>query len=165
MGASISDVLVELGQPAAYVAGIAVRTVISLVVHCELRWDLLLQQNRFTRPVMWVLERIVTLPDTHHAHHGVGRYGNAMKNYGAALSFFDLLHGTLVIPHARQEGFGLPEGALVEPWAEQLFWPFVRSKAKATDRRCPIDEASPVTALATAEAMIYTADGRAIVVS
>jgi sterol desaturase/sphingolipid hydroxylase (fatty acid hydroxylase superfamily) len=161
----LPPILAWLGQPAAYVAAAAVRTVISLVVHSELRWDLPLQRNRFTRPLMWVIERIVTLPDTHHVHHGVGRHGNAMKNYGSALAVFDLLHGTLAIPHARQEAFGLPEGAPVEPWTEQLFWPFVRSKKKAAGARRPLGEATPAAALAAAQAVIYTADGRAVVVS
>jgi sterol desaturase/sphingolipid hydroxylase (fatty acid hydroxylase superfamily) len=165
----LAALLVWLGQPEAYVAGSAVRTLIGLVEHSNLRWDLYLQRNRFLRPVMWVLERVISLPDTHHVHHGVGRHGNAMKNYGGALICFDVLHGTIAIPHARQEGFGLPEGAPIEPWAEQLFWPFVRTTAKAkasvADRRRPSDGAPQAAALAAARAVIHTADGRAIVVS
>jgi sterol desaturase/sphingolipid hydroxylase (fatty acid hydroxylase superfamily) len=165
----LAAVVVWLGHPGAYVAGLAVRTLIGLLEHSDLRWDLPLQRNRFLRPVMWVLERVISLPDTHHVHHGVGRYGNAMKNYGGALICFDVLHGTLAIPHARQEGFGLPEGAPTEPWAEQLFWPFVRTKEKATeaaaDRRRPSNGALPAAALAAARAVIHTADGRAVVVS
>ncbi|WP_437745282.1 hypothetical protein WMF39_09840 [Sorangium sp. So ce1504] len=69
-----------------------------------------------------------------------------------------------MIPHARQEGFGLPEGAPVEPWAEQLFWPFVRSTKKKSARRRPIEPTPPTADLAMAEAVIYTADGRAVVV-
>ncbi|WP_437955297.1 sterol desaturase family protein [Sorangium sp. So ce119] len=160
----LAPAVVWLGQPGAYVAGLSFRTVIGLMEHCDLRWDLRLQRHRFTRPVMWVLERIISLPDTHHVHHGVGRFGNAMKNYGAALICFDALHGTLMIPHARQEGFGLPEGAPVEPWAEQLFWPFVRSTKERTDRRRSVEHSPPAAALAAAEAVIYTAEGRAVVV-
>lgn len=162
----LAPAVVWLGHPAAFAAGSAFRTLIGMIEHCDLRWDLPLQQNRFTRPVMRVLERIVSLPDTHQVHHGVGRYGNAMKNYGAALICFDWLHGTLMIPHARQEGFGLPEGAPVEPWAEQIFWPFVRStkKDERADRRRPIEQTSPTADLAMAEAVITTVDGRAVVV-
>jgi sterol desaturase/sphingolipid hydroxylase (fatty acid hydroxylase superfamily) len=155
---------VWLGQAEGYLVGSAFFTLIGLGLHCELRWDLVLQRNRFLRPILWVVERVITLPDVHHVRHGVGRYGDAMKNYGASLSIFDLIHGTLVIPHARQEAFGLPEGVPVEPWAEQLFWPFVRSTKKVADRRRPRDEASPAAALAAAEALIHTADGRAVVV-
>jgi sterol desaturase/sphingolipid hydroxylase (fatty acid hydroxylase superfamily) len=161
----LAPLFIWFGQPEVYVVGVGLKTLTAVIVHTDLRWDLHLQRNRFLRPVMWVLERIITLPDVHHAHHGVGRYGNAMRNYGGALTCFDMLHGTLMIPHARQEGFGLPEGAPVEPWAEQLFWPFVRSKEKAADRRRPLDEAAPAAALAAAEAVIHTADGRAVVVS
>lgn len=127
----LSPTLLWLGLPAVHVAGLSVKTLMALMVHSDLRWDLHLQRNRFMRPVMWVIERIFSLPDTHHAHHGVGRHGNGMRNYGNTLVFFDLLHGTLMIPHARQEAFGLPEGTPVEPWAEQLFWPFVRSTKSA----------------------------------
>jgi sterol desaturase/sphingolipid hydroxylase (fatty acid hydroxylase superfamily) len=160
----LTPVVVWLGQPSAYVAGLAFRTVILLTQHSDLRWDLPLQRNRFTRPIMWVLERVISLPDIHHAHHGVGRHGNAMRNYASALSFFDVLHGTHMIPHARQEGFGLPEGAPVEPWAEQLFWPFVRGAKKAAPRRSPSDGASKSPALAAAQAVIRTADGREVLV-
>lgn len=161
----LTPLVVWLGHPAAYVGGMALRTVLSQMVHFELRWDLPLHRNRFTRPILWVLERIVTLPDAHHVHHGVGRHGNAMKNYGAALSVFDLIHGTLVLPHARQEGFGLPAGAPVEPWSEQIFWPLVRAKKEVGNRRRRSAGASPSAALAAAKAVIYTADGRAVVVS
>ncbi|MDC0683373.1 sterol desaturase family protein [Sorangium atrum] len=164
-GTWLAPLVVWLGHPGAYVVGLAFRTLIALMEHSDLRWDLHLQQSRFTRPVMRVLERIVSLPDTHHVHHGVGRFGNAMKNYGATLVCFDWLHGTLMIPHARQEGFGLPEGAPVEPWAEQLFWPFVRStKDERADRRRLIEQTSPTADLAMAEAVITTVDGRAVVV-
>ena len=156
---------VWLGQPTVYMATVTFKTLLALLVHCELRWDLHLQHNRFLRPVMWVLERVISLPDTHHVHHGVGRYGNAMKNYGATLIVFDVLHGTVEIPHARQEGFGLPEGAPVEPWAEQIFWPLLRSNKEIAALRPPFDQASPDAAVAAARAVIRTADGRAVVVS
>jgi sterol desaturase/sphingolipid hydroxylase (fatty acid hydroxylase superfamily) len=160
----VVPLFVWVGQAEGYLVGAAFFTMIALALHCELRWDLHLQRNRFLRPIMWVVERVITLPDVHHVHHGLGRHGNAMKNYGASLSIFDLIHGTLVIPHARQEAFGLPEGVPVEPWTEQLFWPFVRSTKKVADRRRPSDEASPAPALAAAEALIHTADGRTVVV-
>ncbi|KYF93145.1 hypothetical protein BE17_27990 [Sorangium cellulosum] len=167
-GAWLGPAVIWLGQPGAYAAGLAFRTLMVLMEHSDLRWDLPLQRNRFTRPFMWVIERVISLPDTHHVHHGVGRHGNAMKNYGVALICFDVLHGTLMIPHARQEGFGLPDDAPVEPWAEQLFWPFVRSTSstkKVAAHRPSIEPAPPATALAAAKVVIYTADGRAVVVS
>ncbi|WP_437309227.1 sterol desaturase family protein [Sorangium sp. So ce388] len=160
----LAPAVVWLGHPGAYAATLTFRTLIALIEHCDLRWDLHLQRKRFTRPVMWVLERVISLPDTHHVHHGVGRFGNAMKNYGATLVCFDVLHGTLMIPHARQEAFGLPDGAPVEPWAEQLFWPFVRSTKKRAARRGLLEETATAAELAAAEAVIHTADGRAVVV-
>ncbi|KYF91516.1 hypothetical protein BE17_37995 [Sorangium cellulosum] len=83
---------------------------------------------------------------------------------GAALVCFDVLHGTLMIPHARQEAFWLPDGAPVEPWAEQLFWPFVRWTKKRAGRRGLLEGTAAAAELAAAEAVIHTADGRAVVV-
>jgi len=67
----------------------------------------------------------VTVPDTHHAHHGLGRHANLRGNYAVTLFFLDMLYGTTKIPRARQERFGLPgrfDGR------EELFWPVVRSQ-------------------------------------
>ncbi|MDI1442531.1 sterol desaturase family protein [Polyangium sp. 6x1] len=163
----VAPLMVWLGQPGAYLVGTAFYTLIALSLHCDLRWDLHLQRNRFLRPFMWVIERVITLPDVHHVHHGLGRYGNAMKNYGASLAIFDLLHGTLVIPHARQEGFGLPKGASIEPWTEQIFWPLVRSKKKesVTEELSSDGQTPTASALAMAKAVIYTAEGRTIIVN
>ena len=63
-------------------------------------------------------EKIITLPDTHHAHHGLGKYANARGNYAVTVFLFDVLLGTAKIPRARQERFGLP-GQF--DWREELF--------------------------------------------
>lgn len=126
----MGGILVWAGQAEAAMLGAAIKGSSEWMVHSAVRWDLALQRNRFTRPFMLVLERIITLPDTHHVHHGIGRYGNAMGNYGSFLFMYDLMHKTATIPHHKQEGFGLPEGVKVEPWYEQLWWPFVRSASE-----------------------------------
>ena len=163
----LGAVMVWGGQPEAAMLGAAIKGSSEWMVHSAVRWDLVLQKNRFTRPIMWVLERIITLPDTHHVHHGIGRYGNAMGNYGSFLFMYDLMHGTGTIPHKVQDGFGLPDGVKVEPWYEQLWWPFLRKKG-AADLQLAGFTPSPgpsETDLAEALAVITTADGRQIVVS
>jgi len=110
-----------------------------------------------------VLERIVTLPDTHHVHHGIGKYGNAMGNYGSFLFMFDILHGTGTIPHQHQEGFGLPEGVYQEPWYEQLWWPIFKVKSEVESTKTAINPTGG-EAMGSHKTAIYTADGRIILV-
>ena len=124
----MGSIMVWGGQMEIAMIAVAAKGISEWFVHTSIRWDAPLQNNPITRPAMWVVERIVTLPDTHHVHHGVGKYGNAMGNYGSFLFLFDILHGTATIPHAKQEGYGLPQGVRVEPWYEQLWWPFFKAQ-------------------------------------
>jgi sterol desaturase/sphingolipid hydroxylase (fatty acid hydroxylase superfamily) len=162
----LGAILVWGGQAEAAMLGAAIKGSSEWMVHSAVRWDLALQKNRLTRPIMWILERIITLPDTHHVHHGIGRYGNAMSNYGSFLFMYDLMHGTGTIPHKVQDGFGLPEGVKMEPWYEQLWWPFLRKPGAADLHIAPVDQTPLFSAddLDEASAVITTADGRQIVV-
>ena len=72
------------------------------------------------------VEKLVTLPDTHHAHHGMGRRAHMRGNYAVTLFLFDTLLGTARIPRARQERFGLP-GRF--DWREEMLWPVIRRRA------------------------------------
>ena len=163
----LGAILVWGGQAEAAMLGAAIKGSSEWMVHSAVRWDLALQKNRLTRPIMWVLERVITLPDTHHVHHGIGRYGNAMGNYGSFLFMYDLMHGTGTIPHHVQDGFALPKGVKVEPWYEQLWWPFLR-KAGAADLRITPADQTPLFSAADiddASAVITTADGQQIIVA
>lgn len=160
----LGAVMVWGGQLEAAMIGAAIKGCSEWMVHSSLRWDLALQRNVVTRRFMWVVERIVTLPDTHHVHHGIGKYGNAMGNYGSFLFLFDMLHGTGTIPHRRQQAYGLPQGVYEEPWWEQLWWPFVRvkkEKSVRSDRQLDNVEQD----LSNAKASIITFDGRVVPVT
>ena len=157
----LGALLVWGGQMEAAMIGMAIKGCSEWMVHSSVRWDLALQKNRISRPLMWVLERIITLPDTHHVHHGLGKYGNAMGNYGSFLFVFDVLHGTGTIPHQRQERFGLPEGVYQEPWYEQLWWPFFKQKKSDTQTAGTVSTAIPMS-MDSIETAILTADGRTI---
>ena len=165
----MGGILVWAGQMEAAMLGAAIKGSCEWMVHSALRWDLILQRNSLTRPFMAVLEKIVTLPDTHHVHHGIGRYGNAMANYGSFLFLYDILHKTAVIPHHPQEAFGLPQGARVEPWYEQLWWPFCRARRQVTKDDSTDADAGSIAAYknadANAEVTITTFDGKRIAVS
>ncbi len=137
------------GHIAPVVLAGSAKIIVGFLSHSGSRWDLALHKNRFTQPFMWVLERVVTLQDTHHAHHGIGKYGNGMTNYAPFLFIFDVIHRTGIIPHTRQEAFGVPKTVTVEPWYELLWWPVLKTAQ-------PADLRPPTKADSEAQSRIYT---------
>tara|TARA_R100000900_G_scaffold47653_1_gene38398 strand:- start:86575 stop:87420 length:846 start_codon:yes stop_codon:yes gene_type:complete len=118
---------VYFGQSTAYFTAILITFFVNLATHSSFRWDLWLRERTpaFLQPTWWVIERIITLPDTHHAHHAYGRGAHPNGNYAVTLFLFDVIFGTAKIPNRRQEHYGLPISPRLH-WAEELFWPLVR---------------------------------------
>lgn len=121
-----------LGQQVA--VAVTLTGIVNVINHVGLRWDL--QLNLYERPIMrrimWVMERILNLPDMHHAHHGLGRHQNLNGNYGQLLSIWDVIFKTARFPHHAQDRFGLNRGAET-PICVQLYFPLCR----------PTDDSSP----------------------
>lgn len=152
----MSAILVWGGQPEAAFAAVAWKGSSEFMVHSNTRWDLKLHEFWLTRPLMRVVEKLITLPDTHHAHHGIGKYGHGMCNFGSFLFLFDVLHGTAEFPRHAQERFGVPERVKVEPWYEQLWWPMAKDKSGA--------DLAPPTQLESQNRTLVSADGQVTVV-
>lgn len=114
---------VYFGLGEVYLLAYTIKAVINFLSHTGLRWDLwLLQRLPALSPVWWVLERTITLPDTHHAHHGMsGAAAQPMGNYAPVIFLWDILFGTAKIPRAAQESIGVEHGADT-PWYKQLYW-------------------------------------------
>jgi len=77
-------VYVGLGYPALFVKGI--KSIITTLAHSSIPWDKPFYENKWLHPIAWVLERLISTPATHHAHHadsnddGIGHYkGNFWK--------------------------------------------------------------------------------------
>ncbi|WP_372810137.1 sterol desaturase family protein [Litorivivens sp.] len=115
--------MVYMGLHEVYFAVTAVTFTVNVLTHMSSRWDLWLWQKV---PGVWGLVcRVITTPDTHHAHHGMGRGANPRGNYAVVFFLWDTLFGTGKIPRARQLRIGLPHSGRLH-WAEELFWPLVR---------------------------------------
>jgi sterol desaturase/sphingolipid hydroxylase (fatty acid hydroxylase superfamily) len=88
-------------------------------------------------PLAWVLERTISTPATHHAHHaltqddGIGLYEG---NYGNLLFLWDILLGTSRITRQYPPADGLKDDRRhgQERWYHQLFYPLLRSKRAET---------------------------------
>ena len=134
-GLWFSGILIYLGGGWVYAVYIVIKMTVIYGAHSDLRWDRHLYGIKALAPLMWVLERTISTPATHSAHHG--KYAadgvtNYKGNYGNLLFFWDILFGTAKITRRYPETFGvenLPETSV----AEQLLWPVVRVKETALD--------------------------------
>jgi sterol desaturase/sphingolipid hydroxylase (fatty acid hydroxylase superfamily) len=127
----ISALLIYMGLPEVFLAVTSVTFGVNLVTHCSARWDLwLLRKCPALTPLWLAFARVITTPDTHHAHHGMGRNANARGNYAVTFFLWDTLFGTGRIPLAEQTAIGLPHSGRLH-WAEELFWPLVRKPVGA----------------------------------
>ncbi len=117
---------IYLGVGMPYVLAVMVTYFVNASTHTAFRWDLWLREKMpWSEPFWRVLEKVITLPDTHHAHHAWGPGSHLNGNYAITLFIFDVLFGTAKIPNRRQKRFGLPKGRSYH-WTEELFWPIVR---------------------------------------
>lgn len=115
-----------LGLGEAYVAAIMITFLTNVLTHSNYRWDLWLRRKMpWSEPLWWVLERVITLPDAHHAHHAYGKSAHPNGNYAVTLFIFDIIFGTAKIPNSKQVNYGLPISPRLH-WAEELFWPVVK---------------------------------------
>jgi sterol desaturase/sphingolipid hydroxylase (fatty acid hydroxylase superfamily) len=116
-----------------YALYVVAKLAIILGAHCAWRWDEPLYKIPALRPVMWVLERTISTPATHWAHHaitnddGIGHYKG---NFGNMLFIWDLIFGSALITRKFPEKVGLVDDHLFgqERWYHQMFYPFLQSK-------------------------------------
>lgn len=125
----LSGALIHLGLGSVYAVYLVVKLTVITAAHSDARWDRKLYAIPALSPVMWVLERTISTPATHAAHHGRHLSDPATHykgNFGNLLFFWDVLFGTAKITRGYPSAFGvenLPEVSA----AEQLLWPLVRS--------------------------------------
>ncbi len=132
-GLWISAYLVFLGLGPVYPWYVLVKVLVILGAHSELRWDAFLYRSRWLHPLAWVVERTISTPATHFAHHaitqddGVGHYKG---NYGNLLFFWDVLFGTAKITRRYPPRVGLVDDAThgAERWWIQLLYPLLKSR-------------------------------------
>lgn len=136
-------VLIYLGLGWFYACYLIVKMLVIIGAHSDVKWDEPLYRIKWLSPVMWVVERTISTPATHHAHHGRHLSDPAVHykgNYGNLLFFWDVLFGTAKITRTYPESYGvenLPDATL----GQQLLWPIFPENADI-DHKVP--GASPV---------------------
>jgi sterol desaturase/sphingolipid hydroxylase (fatty acid hydroxylase superfamily) len=114
---------------------LTIKSVITILAHSAIPWDKPFYKYKILHPVAWVLERFISTPATHHAHHaattddGVGYYKG---NFGNMFFLWDVLFGTALISRKYPESYGIShyEG---DPWQAQFLWPIFKSNIAGSE--------------------------------
>jgi len=132
-GLWITSYLAFLGLGVVYPWYLLFKMLVIFGAHSELRWDTFLYRQRWLHPLAWVIERCISTPATHFAHHAITQddgIGHYKGNYGNLLFFWDVLFGTARITRRYPPRVGLKDdlehGA--ERWWVQLLYPLFKSK-------------------------------------
>ena len=120
-----------------YALYVVFKLLVILGAHCAWRWDEPLYRIPALRPLMWVLERTISTPATHWAHHaitnadGIGHYKG---NFGNLLFIWDLIFGSAHITRKYPAKVGLIDDQLFgqERWYHQMFYPVLQSRREHT---------------------------------
>ena len=132
-GLWISGAAIYLGFANVYLVYIVLKLTVIMGAHCALPWDRPLYKIPALRPLMWVVERTISTPATHWAHHamtnadGIGHYKG---NFGNLLFLWDLIFGSAHITRQYPAKVGLRDDELFgkEKWPSEMFYPFAYSK-------------------------------------
>jgi len=131
----VTSALVYLGLGACAIVVQTIKSAITILAHSSIPWDKPLYEYKVLHPLAWVLERLISTPATHHAHHadttddGVGYYKG---NFGNMFFLWDVLFGTAHISRQYPKSFGIShyEG---DPWYAQFLWPVFKSNIKGSE--------------------------------
>jgi len=130
-GIWFSGVLIYLGLGWVYAFYAVVKLTVIMGAHSDVRWDEPLYKLGWLSPLMWVVERTISTPSTHSAHHGkhIADPNTYYKgNYGNLLFLWDVLFGTAKITRGYPAEIGVENLPHVNAQT-QLLWPLFSTKA------------------------------------
>lgn len=122
--------LLYMGLGWVYAGYLVVKMTVIIGAHSDVAWDKPLYQIKWLSPLMWMVERTISTPSTHHAHHGRHADDPAVNykgNYGNLLFFWDVLFGTAKITRSYPESYGV-ENLAPASLGQQLLWPIFPEK-------------------------------------
>lgn len=127
-GLWFSSILFHAGFGLGYAIYASAKMTVIIGAHSSVRWDRFLYARRWLHPLAWVIERTISTPATHFAHHGKYQSDgltNYEGNYGNFLFFWDVLFGTAKITRRYPDEYGV-ENLPDTRWQQELLFPLVR---------------------------------------
>lgn len=165
----LTSALVYLGLGPSALLMQTIKSAITILAHSSIPWDKPFYKYRTLHPIAWILERFISTPATHHAHHaattddGVGYYKG---NFGNMFFLWDVIFGTALISRQYPKAYGIShyEG---DPWYSQFLWPVFKSNIAGSELAANgpavrIDSAAPKDAPGATEAYASRLEGLAI---
>jgi len=136
-GIWFAGALLYLGFGWVYVGYTVVKLAVIMGAHSTLRWDRFLYQTPALAPLAWLVERTISTPATHFAHHalvqddGIGHYTG---NYGNLLFVWDVLFSTAHFSRRYPPAYGLMDDRRHGPeaWTTQMIYPLRQSSRAET---------------------------------
>nr|CBA29370.1 hypothetical protein Csp_A11800 [Curvibacter putative symbiont of Hydra magnipapillata] len=157
-GIWMSGILIYLGFANVYLVYVVLKLTVIMGAHSAVRWDEPFYKHRWLHPVAWVLERTISTPATHWAHHaltnedGIGHYKG---NFGNLLFVWDLIFGSAKITRQYPARVGLQDDLIYgkERWFTEMFYPVIQSKREHSalapgGRANAVEETDPARVLA-----------------
>jgi len=134
-GIWFSGILVYLGMGYAYLIYLPIKLTVIILAHSETKWDRFLYKYKFLHPLAWIIERLISTPSTHFAHHGLtaeDEISHPNGNFGNLLFLWDIIFGTAKITRKFPTKFGA-WNRVNEPWYVQLMFPLIKSKDERSE--------------------------------
>ena len=111
------------------IIAIILKQLIVTGAHSEARWDAFLYKYKILSPLAWVIERFLSTPATHFAHHGKSPedgISNPNGNYSNMFFLWDVIFRTARITRKYPQVYGIPDDP-DDSWRSHLYYPFVKS--------------------------------------
>lgn len=128
-GIWLTAILVYLGMGYVYLIYMPIKLIVILLAHSETRWDRFLYKYKVLNPLAGLIERTISTPSTHFAHHGLTAedgISHPNGNFGNLLFIWDVIFGTAKITRKYPQRFGA-WNQVKEPWYVQLMFPIIKS--------------------------------------
>jgi sterol desaturase/sphingolipid hydroxylase (fatty acid hydroxylase superfamily) len=111
------------------ILAIILKQIIVTGAHSEARWDSFLYRYQLLHPIAWVIERVISTPATHFAHHGKTAddgISNPNGNFSNMFFLWDIIFGTARITRKYPTVYGIPDDP-DDDWKSHLYYPFIKS--------------------------------------
>ena len=122
-------IMTYLGLIQAVAIALVAKYIVVVSAHSDVRWDKWLYKHKSLDKLAWIIERTISTPSTHFAHHGKSSkdgISNPTGNFSNMFFFWDVMFGTAVITRKYPEAFGI-ENDPKDHWAAHLYWPIIKS--------------------------------------
>ena len=111
------------------ILAIILKQIIVTGAHSEARWDSFLYKHKSLHSIAWVIERVISTPATHFAHHGKTAddgISNPDGNFSNMFFLWDVIFGTAKITRKYPTVYGIPNDP-DDDWKSHLYYPFIKS--------------------------------------